>query len=204
MAFQAILARRQIRLAALAALQTLGITVDSPGDWNTPSGDLPAIMVRTPGDRKEPMAKSAPDFTTTVTLEIEAKVQEQSASDAQDSIENWGALIEQALFTDYTLNGLIQSWASIDTHTGISSEGREHIGALKMTVSLELVEGFDPFASVTAPGLTNVQLHVDSIGTFDPNGTYANPPFPASVIPAPRTSGPDGRDEGALNINLPQ
>ena len=36
------------------------------------------------------------------------------------------------------------------------------------------------------------------------SGTYTGSPFPGSVTAAPRTTGPDGRDEGALQIDLPQ
>jgi hypothetical protein len=203
MAAGLILARRQIRLAAVEALKAarLGIEIQSPGNWSTPEDDLPMIMLRTPGDRKQAIAKQQPNFDTTVTLELEAKVKGSSADDAQDAIDELGAQIEQALFTDYTLNRLISLWASVETRTGVSSEGRDHIGALKILANVELFEEF--YAEAESP-LEGVDIHVDTGSPFDPTGTYAGPPFPASVNPAPRTSGPDGRDEGGLSIDLPQ
>ncbi len=206
MAGQTILARRQVRLAALAALNgaNLGATIDSPGDWSTPPDRLPAILLRAPSDRKESVAKTQPEFTTTVALEIEARVGANTAEAAQDRLESLGAAIEQALFTNHDLIALLQQVASVDTRTEITAEGRAHIGMLKMVVDLELFEAFDPFAVAAPPALTSVGIHVDMANPFDANGTYANPPFPDAVSPAPRTSGPDGRDEGALDITLPQ
>lgn len=75
---------------------------------------------------------------------------------------------------------------------------------LLMHIEVEFYQGPEAFFPIVAVPLDSIGLHVDTAQPFDPNGTYANPPFPASVHPAPRTSGPDGRDEGALNINLPQ
>lgn len=203
MADQTILARRQVRLAALAALQgaNLGATIECPGDWTTPPDILPAILLRTPRDRKESIARSQPDFTTTVTLELEARIEASSAVAAQDAIEALGYNIEQALFTSVGLIALLQQVASVDTETEISSDGRRHLGGIRMTIALELFEAFEP-----APGiaLTSIGIHADMGNPFDPTATYAGSLFPAAVQPAPRTSGPDGRDEGALDISLPQ
>jgi hypothetical protein len=198
-----ILARRQIRLAVVNALNAarLGMEVLSPADWNTPQQDMPVIMLRATGDRKQAVAKQQPNFETTVTMEIEAKVQASSADDAQDAIDVLGAKIEQVLFTNRILNSLIEKWALVETRTGVSAEGREHIGALKILANVELFEEFFDFDE--DPALEGIDIHVDTTSPYDPTGTYANPPFPASVNPAPRTSGPDGRDEGGLTITLP-
>lgn len=203
MADQQILARRQVRLAALAALQgaNLGGRIECPGDWTTPPDIFPAILLRAVRDRKDGIAKSQPDFTTTVMLELEARIEAVSAEAAQDAIEALGYNIEQALFTNYGLNVIIQQFVSVDTETEISAEGKRHLGGLKMTIALELFEAFEP--AITA-SLTSIGIHADMGNLFDPLGTYLNPPFPSAVQPAPRTSGPDGRDEGALDISLPQ
>jgi hypothetical protein len=143
-----------------------------------------------------------------VTLEIESRAAGANAAAAQDAIELLDFAIEQALFTNYALVSLVQQM-NIDSETEITADGRVHFGATKMTIRCEICEVFDPLLDAPAPlqpvavPLAGVNLHVDMIGTFDPNGTYLNPPFPSSVTPAPRSSGPDGRDEGALNINFP-
>jgi hypothetical protein len=205
------LARRQIRLSALAAIvganiQNVGapVTIESPGDWTTPPEVLPAILLRAPGDRKESKHRGQPQFDTTVTIEIEARVQALTAMDAQDAIEDLCLSIEQALLTNYDLISITQQVAAVETKTEITSEGREHFGGAMMHFVFECFESFDPFEAIEPPALNNMKLHIDLVGTFDPTGTYPDPPFPDSVTPAPRTSGPDGRDEGALDINLPQ
>lgn len=204
------LGRRQLRLAALAALQgaSLGATIDCPGDWVTQPEKMPAVLLRAARGNKEPMLRGPQEYTSTVTLEIESRAAGANAAAAQDAIESLDYAIEQALFTNYELVGLVQQM-NIDSETEITAEGRVHYGATKMTIRCEFCEVFDPVLDAPAPlqpvavPLGGVNLHMDMLGTFDPNGTYPNPPFPASVTPAPRSLGPDGRDEGGLNINFP-
>lgn len=207
MADQPMLARRQIRLAALAALSGAafaGVAIDSPGDWATPSEALPAILLRATDDRKEAISRGQPDFTTTVTLELEVRVGAANASAAQDKIEALCYSIETALLTNYALISIINQVTSYDTRMEISSDGKIHFGGAKITINFELPEMFDPFAVTLPPDLITASIHVDMLAPFDATGTYANPPFPAAIVTAPRTSGPDGRDEGVLLITLPQ
>lgn len=217
---QPMLARRQLRLAALAAINGIKtaagiVTVDSPGDWSTPPEAMPAVLLRNSRDRKDSVNKGMPEFTTTITLEIEARVEAVDSSTAQDNIEALVYNIENALFTDYNVISMIQQIASVDSEIEITADGRRHLGGVKMSIVFEMFEAFDPAAPLpvlsqwpvvqpATTGLTDVEINVDLIQPFDANGTYANPPFPASVLPAPRTSGPDGRNEGGLSITLPQ
>jgi hypothetical protein len=215
------LARRQVRLAAVSALQlknaadALGWTIQSPGDTATPPAKLPAVLVRTGGDRKASNGPNVPQFDTGVALEIEGRIAPKNTAEAaQDAIEAMGYAVETALLNDYWLNRIVQNWSSIDTEQEITSDGRQHLGGFRMTLSLECFEVFDPVqvpppdsAWPPAPpaasaDLQEVQLHVDAVNVFDQSGTYANPPFPAAVQPAPRTSGPDGRDEIGADIDL--
>lgn len=208
---QPMLARRQLRQAVLASIQgisaTPAITVESPGDWSTPPAKLPAVLVRVARERKESVAKTMPEFTTTATIEIEARVAASTGESAQDAIENLCYLIENAILTNYDVMGLIQQVASIDSELEISSEGKQHFGGAKMQIAFEMFEAFDPvdIAGVGIP-LTSIGLHADLVNVYDPNGTYTisldAPPY--TPLPAPRTSGPDGRDEAALDIILPQ
>lgn len=76
--------------------------------------------------------------------------------------------------------------------------------------------------------LQGIDIHADTAAPYDARGTYPTGPghigtdfvvgsspagvpapsagsvFPSAIAPAPRVSGPDGRDEGGLQINLPQ
>ena len=205
MADQPMLARRQIRLAALAALSGpafAGVTVESPGDWSTPPEALPALLLRAPEEHKESINKGMPEFTTTVTIEIEARVGATDPAEAQDAIEALCYTVEMALLTSDGLIRIVNQVASLATRMEISSNGKIHFGAAVMTVNFEVPEMFDPFVTNAPLALTSFGLHFDAGAPFDATGTYANPAFPANA--APRTSGPDGRDEGALDIQLPQ
>lgn len=209
---QPMLARRQLRLAVIKAIQGINLgmsfALESPGDWSTPPASLPAVLVRSPRERKESVARTMPEFTTTATIEIEARVAALTGEDAQDSIENFCYLIENAILSDYTTIGMIQQVLSVDTETEISSEGKFHFGGAKMSFSFEMFEAFDPTSinpNSVVP-LLSIGLHADLVNVYDPSASYVPstdaPPY--TPVPAPRTSGPDGRDEAALDIILPQ
>ncbi len=216
------LARRQLRLAVVAAIQGIQsaagiVTIDSPGDWSTPPEKMPAVLIRVGKERKESVGRTIPEFNTTTLVEIEARLEEPTAAAAQDAIEALGYAIENAVLKNYNVVGMVQQFSSIDTDTEISADGRKQIGAFKMEIFCEMFEAFDPElsdpAATTWPptppvtsSLTSVGLHADLVNVYDQSGTYtpsADAP-PYTPVPAPRTSGPDGRDEGSLDINLPQ
>ena len=219
---QPMLARRQLRLAALSAIQSIQssagiLTVDSPGDWNTPPERMPAVLLRNGRERKDSVNKGMPEFNTTAAIEIEARIEAATATAAQDAIEALGYAIENAILLDYNVISMVQQVTSVDTETEITADGRRHLGGIRMVLSFEMFEAFDPTAAppvattwpvvpaATVP-FTSVGLHADLAGTFDPTGVYtpsADAP-PYTPTPAPRTIGPHGRDEGALDITLPQ
>lgn len=213
---QPMLARRQIRLAAVAALQTLNLKLLTPGDLPTQgAAKMPELKVRTEGDSKVSITRSMPEFNTTVHLVVEVKVTATTESATQDALEALCYNVEQALLLNYALIGASQQISSIETTSSISADGRQHFGEALMRVSVETFEEFDPtvqppLATTWPPvndpidPLTSMGIHLDMADPYDPNGTYTGSLFPASVTPAPRTTGPDGRDEGALDITLPQ
>jgi hypothetical protein len=217
---QPMLARRQLRLAAVGALTPLQTsaqiaTLDTPGDWATPPEKLPAVLLRTGRGRKDSINKGMAEFNTTIILEIEARVEAITAQAAQDAIEALAYAIENALYTDYNVIGMVQQVVSVDEEIEITSEGKRHLGGIKMAITFEMVEIFDPTATppalttwpVVPPAtvsMTSMGIHFDMMGTFDANGTYTPPVDspPYTPVPAPRTTGPDGRDEAALNLTL--
>lgn len=211
MADAPMLARRQIRLAVLAALnipQFQGISIESPGDWNTPPEALPAILLRGGDERKDSIVKGAPEFTTSIAIVIEARVGAVDEVSAQDGIEALCYCIEMAILTNHELIRIVNHVPTVLTSTLISSDGQIHFGSVEMTFTFEVPEMFDTFGPFNAlPAgqlvpLTSFGIHIDAKTPYDPSGTYVDAVFPA--VPAPRASGPDGRDEGALDISLPQ
>jgi hypothetical protein len=203
-------ARRQMRLSVLAALMGagLGANIQSPGDWVNPPAKLPAVQLRTAGDRKDGVMHGPAEFNTTVRVEIDVRVEASTEGAAQDAIEDLCCRIECAVLTDYGVLGIVQKVVSVDTAQEITAEGKRHVGGAQMTFLFEVFEAFAPVVQSplqpVAVDLLGVHIHNDMLGMFDATGTYADPPFPAAVTAAPRTSGPDGRDEGALDIELPQ
>jgi hypothetical protein len=161
---QPITPRAQVRQAAVAALnaaviaQNFTATILSPGDWNIPPEKLPAVLVRAPTDQKTSGAKTQPNFTVNVTLEIKAFTDGAStAEDAQDAIEQLDAWIEQTLFTDYALNKLVQQVASVETTTTITADGSMHQAGVEKTIIFETFEDFEPTIAATLQEITLTQ-----------------------------------------------
>ena len=212
------LARRQLRLAVVAALQAIpGLNVQSPGDWNTPPSQLPAAIVRVSNDRKDASGSQFPLFSTAISVDILLRVQAITQAAAQDALELLGYQVEKALFTNYAVVGMLSKISSVDTDQEFTAESAAQFGRASIRVVGECTESFDPTEAEPAPStwpvvpspavpLESVGVHADLVNVFDPTGTYTPSPDapPYTPTPEPRTSGPDGRDEGALDITLPQ
>ena len=207
-----VLARRRIRLAALQALKVLETTgdvkvLDSPGVWTVQPDKAPAVLLRVARTSKETLSVSTTNFTSTVLVEIETKLTAANGEAAQNAIEQLDAQVEQALLTNTAFVALTQR-ISIEADTKITSEARNHVAGTEMLIRCELVETFDPIEDApdalqpAAPPLEGADLHADLAGTFDPLGIYGDALFGDAIQPAPRQSGPDGRDEGAVQFNF--
>lgn len=139
------LARRKLRQLALAALQRLdGVFVESPGDWDSQPVNFPEVKLRCGPDRKSAIAKTLPEFNTTVTLEIVGRVKALTAEDAQDALEDLGSRIENAVLGEPALIGMCQQVPSVTTHSTVSADGEVHIAGLHITIDCETFEFFDP------------------------------------------------------------
>jgi hypothetical protein len=207
------LARSCIRRAALGALKVLETTggvkvINSPGVWTVQPEKTPTVLLRVSRTSKDAISSSTTNFMSTVLVEIESKLIAATGEDAQAAIEELDALVEQALLTNTDFVKLSQR-ISIEAETQITSEARNHVAGTQMLVRCELIETFDPIADApdalqpAAPPLEGVNLHADLVSQFDPLGVYGDVLFPDAVQPAPRTAGPDGRDEGYVEINFP-
>jgi hypothetical protein len=200
-------ARRALRLAAAQALGLIvGLEVETPGDWEVEPRSAPNAKLRTPDERKQSTDRGQAKFTTTVSLEILLTVVSNSGEGAQDALDDLMLRVENALLGNVAMVSLVQQFATISSSTVISAEGKQHVGRADMRVDCEVYEHFDPteIDPDSFPPLQQVSLHVDTV-----RRSMRAAPTPAATSrkpspPAPRTSGPDGRDEGALQINLPQ
>ncbi|MBC8729440.1 hypothetical protein [Paraburkholderia sp. UCT2] len=214
------LGRRQVRLAALGALQRAALRVAgrpvlirSPGDWAAPSDVLPAVIVRTAHESKSSFNRGMPQFTTTCSLEVKAMVEAATGEAAQDAIESLWYAVENALLLDWSLVRMLQQFVSVESVLDIRADGARHLAGIAASFRCEFPEMYDPTVEQPQPApwpldppapapLESVGLHADLTNRADPTGTYPAPPFPQAVVPAPRTHGPDGRDEGRLDVPL--
>lgn len=217
---QPMVARRMLRLAVLAALQPLktsaGVkTIASPGVWPTPPEKLPALLVNVPTDQKQSEGRGMAKFTTTSNVVIQGQVAKSSPEEALDAIDALAFAVENAVLKDYWVTRTVQHFSSVQTEIEVTPEGGPHLAGFRMTLAGEMFEVFDPTQppvdgspwpppSPFIVPLEGVRIHLDTVEPFDASATYPDPPFPDAVNPAPRTAGPDGRDEGALDIQLPQ
>ena len=129
-------ARRMLRLAALGAVQrnqtAMGLlTLDSPGDWNTPPEKLPAVLLRSGDERKISLIKGQAEFLTSVSLELEGRIEATSETAAQDAIELLYYNLENILLGDENILNMIEQVASVDVRFEITAEGRRHLAGFK-------------------------------------------------------------------------
>ncbi len=202
----------------LGVVQTLltgttaaGTNVYLPGDWPSWDGRYPYIRVRPLREHKESQGNAGINFEVVATIRITARVSApaQAADAGADNAETalWvlGRQIETTVINAQSLKVLISEFPFVDTEVEVNADGREHYAELVMDIGLAFYQGAEAFAPQTTVPLTEMTVDTDLVDVFDPSGTYSDPAFPVSVLPAPRTSGPDGRPEGAgLDIQLPQ
>ena len=196
---------RDIAIAALKKKPTLaGPRVYSPQDTPTWNGEYPMIFVRTPQERKESLSRGPPQFNVVATLQVTARLEAVTAEKAEADLEVVAEQIERTLINDYDLTRKIQQFSFIDTRMDFSSEGQAHLGQLTVNIGLEFFQGPEDFAPIEEVPLRQINLTADMAAPFDAQGIYKNPPYPAAVTSPPRSSGPDGRPETGLVINLPE
>lgn len=193
-----------------------GQAVYSPFDWPTAPNSYPTIFVRAPRERKVSLGPNVPQFEVFASIEITARTKSAAmVGDAGSALalaaaERLKGQIEDALINNPAIwmdpagGQRIEQFSSVDSDLRTSSEGEMPMAELAMTIEVKFYQGPEDFYPVVAVPLESVGVNFDAANVFDPTGTYPDPPFPDAVNPAPRTSGPDGRNEGELQITLPQ
>lgn len=193
---------REMVIAALQRANTLaGANVFAPRDTPLASSELPAILVDDQREESESRGNIGfPAFHTTAILQVDAKVERGTSEEAKADLATLRRQIKVAVLTDRDIITSIEQVVAVRSETTLSAEARKHVGELRMQFAFRYPEDFE---MAVTDELQGVDVHVDTIGPFDATGTYPDPPFPDAVPPAPRTSGPDGRDEGRLSIDFP-
>lgn len=192
---------RELVIAALKAANTLaGANVFAPRDTPLASSELPAIMVDDQREDSESRGNAGfPAFLTTAILLVEAKVERETSEAVKADLSTLRRQIKVAALTDWSIIASVEQVVGVRTETAISAEGKKHVGELRMQFAFRYPEDFEP---VITDQLDGLDVHADLTDPFDRTGVYPDAPFPEAARPAPRTSGPDGRDEAALSITF--
>lgn len=202
---------RALAVTALTGATSAGNNVFSILDWPTWNGSYPVIYMQTPMEEGASQGPNgAPQFTVTGTLRINARVQTPAqangagAASALVALENLQQQILVALINNPDLMGQLQQFPFYRAEKKVDGDGAQNLGELVLDIGMEFYQGPEDFYPITGTPIEEMTVDADLTNVYDPSGTYANPPFPSAVLPAPRTSGPDGRAEGGLDITLSQ
>lgn len=183
-----------------------GARVFAPRDWPTRGDKFPMILVQTPYEKISRQGAGDAIFDATTIVRVIGRVDTIASEDDEGAVVALADLarlqrqIEYAAVNHYKLAQLARL-TDVESRSKTSADGQKHTGELTMDFTFVYTRGPEDFAPVPIVGdLKTADIHVDTQNVFDPTGTYADPPFPDEVTPAPRTSGPDGRDEGHVVV----
>ena len=188
--------RAQVRATAIELLQAAitqnGAQVTSSKDNPVQTGSTPSVVVYT-DDKKTGTGTAPPQFRTDVLTTVEIVAEGTTIDAAQTLCDTLCETVENTL-----LNGgsafqqLFEQIDSVETrpdYRGVNAKVHTFVAVIE--IMAHVTEIFEP---TVTDSLNGVNIYVDSINIFDPNGTY-EPPFDYSIGPAPRGEGPDGRAE---------
>lgn len=220
---------RQLAVAALKGATLAGDRVYPARTWPTTKGSYPLIYLHTPLEEKEGLGRNgAPQYNVTATLRIAVRVEVQElprnggAEVATAELEAFQRQIERILINNPAIMERVQQFPFIRAEIYLDDEGESNFADLILDIGIEFYqgpeyfypiddqpdpgEGFDAAAEIAAISpvnpLLDLRINNDLVDVADPTGTYADPPFPEAVTPAPRTSGPDGRNESGLTFEF--
>lgn len=199
--------RAQVRNKALqllqAAITTAGATFTSSKDTPVEGGDptTPAreIIVYTV-DRKTGIGDVPPQFKTEVLITIEVSVEDETKDAAEALTDSLCEIVENTLLGNTQFTSLFEGFDSVETDMNYrGTAATMHTFTAVIEIKAHVTEIFEP-TDITDP-LSGVNIYVDSVNVFDPNGAF-NPPFAYGVSDAPRGRGPDGRDEICGKVDI--
>jgi hypothetical protein len=109
-----------------------------------------ALMVSTPHETKQSQNRGVPEFNTLVTLLIVGRVFVGTIpdEDLSKTLRRFKCEIENALLGDTEFMRPLQQFQSIETMLEIDSEGRSPFAELKMALTAEVFQIYEPNVSV--------------------------------------------------------
>lgn len=190
--------------------------VFSPRSWPTAAGVMPIILVQSPSEEKLSLGRSgASQFTCVTTVRVVARVYAKEGSGDAGAKAALAAVavlkrqIEVAVLNNQDLRDLgVQQFKRVRSISDVKSEGEVSFGELVMDFDLEFYQGPEDFHPLASDDFNELAIYFDLLNVFSPSGDFEGDPqatpFAADAVPAPRTTGPDGRAEAAAIIPLPE
>lgn len=186
--------------------------VYTPRTWPTTADEMPVLLVQSPSEEKVSEGRvTAQSFTVLATIRIVGRIYAKAGAGDAGAIAAQAALgvlkrqIAIAVINDYEIRRHIQQYKFVRSMARVDSQqGGLVFGELVMDLGLEFYQGPEDFAPVEGDPLEEIAIYADLLNIFSPTNIFAGTPFAADATPPPRTSGPDGRAEGAALIILPQ
>lgn len=196
--------RAQVRTTALqlltAALGQAGVNTTNSEDAPVQTGQTPAIIVYT-DDNKEGNGTAPPQFRTTVLTTVEIIVEGQTKDAAETLCDSLCETVENTLLGGPDFVKLFEAIDSVETRTEYRAvDTAQHAFTAVIEIKGHLTEIFEPTIPTLLKGMN---IYVDSVNIFDPNGQYQGQE-PFTFPGPPRTSGPDGRPEVCGSVGTPQ
>ncbi|WP_428492160.1 hypothetical protein [Rhodopila sp.] len=113
-------------------------------DWPTRQEMFPLLMLQTPGENKASINRGVPTFNTSVALIIEGRVAGTDPEKVGRAVRDLKREVENALLctSDFVQN--VQQFSSIQTVFGVDSDGKQHAGAFRMTLEVEVFQIYEP------------------------------------------------------------
>lgn len=158
----------------------------------------PAVLVNWGREVKISNGREVPNFTTTYTMRLDVKVTDTTMAESNRKLDVLVGQVMRAVLTDYELNKKLQQFPVVEATNITDSNSEFFIAEAIIDIGMEYFEIYNPCIETE---LETVTIDVDLKNIYDAVATYPDPLFPNSVVPAPRTTGPDGRAEGYLEIN---
>ena len=181
--------------------------------WPADPNLFPMIEFMIPEEDKVPLGRNSPgQFTVTATVPIIIHVSQpepgfdgtvaQGAAAVRGQLVDLCRQLEKAVVGAPELMKQIQQIAFIKIHSKANADGDFITGQRVMLLGLEYYQGPEDFNVVEGDPLERFYATLDAQDPADPTGDYPDPAYPDAVTPAPRLSGPDGRAEGGLDLDL--
>ena len=195
--------RRMVVEALLKYNTAAGANVVELGDWPSDPESMPQILVYDSHSEQISNARTGPNFTATAFIMVDARVDNQVRSGAKREIDMLEAQIKQAVLCSQEIQSQLQQVSSIRTQKKMNSDTGAHAAQVIIEFGLEYFQSMDEYFPNIPPYIyEQAGVHADLTNVVDKTGTYSDPPFPDAVTPAPRTVGPDGRDEGFIQVDF--